>query len=68
MLTNDVISFENPGPGWLISVFLTERLLKYRIFDFFSVRSIFISPNGHQSSIFTSGSATSENTTFGVHE
>ena len=31
MLTNDVNSFENPGPGWLISVFLTEILLKGNI-------------------------------------
>ena len=38
-----------------------------RIVDFFSVRSIFISPNEHKSSIFASGEATSENSAFGVH-
>ena len=42
--------------------------LKYRIFDFFCVRSIFISPNEHQKQCFTSGEARSENTAFGVYE
>ena len=35
---------------------------------FFGVRWSSVTPNEHQSSIFTSGEATSENTTFGVHE
>ena len=38
-----------------------------RKFDFFSVRSIFISLMNTNSNIFTRGSATRENTTFGVH-
>ena len=42
--------------------------MKLRIFDFFSVRSIFISSNDTKSSIFMSGKATSKNITYGVHE
>ena len=38
-----------------------------RKFDFFSVRSIFISLMNTKGNIFTRGSATRENTTFGVN-
>ena len=38
-----------------------------RKFDFVSVRSIFISLMNTKSNIFTRGSATRENTNFGVH-
>ena len=41
---------------------------KYRIFDFFSVRSIFISQNEHQKQYFQEWEAMSENNTFAVHE
>ena len=46
----------------LLFVFMSEIKIDL------SVRSIFISPNNTKSSIFKSGGATSENTTFGVHE
>ena len=42
------------------------KILK-RIFDFFSVRSIFISPNEHQKLYFHSWQS-HENTACGVHE
>ena len=49
--------------------FTIVHLRPWRIFDFFSVRSILNAPNEHQKHFFlTSGGATSENTTFGVHE
>ena len=55
---------------WRTGTNLIFAILKYkrnRKFDFFSVRSIFISPINTKSGIFTRGSATRENTTFGVH-
>ena len=55
---------------WRIGINLIFEILKYkrnRKFDFFSVRSIFISLMNTKSNIFTRGSATRENTTFGVH-
>ena len=56
--------------GWRIRINLIFAILKHkrnRKFDFFSVRSIFISLMNTKSGIFTRGSATGENTTFGVH-
>ena len=55
---------------WRIRMNLILAILKHkrkRKFDFFSVRSIFISLMNTKSNIFTRGSATRENTTFGVH-
>ena len=55
---------------WRIGKNLIIAILKHRRnrkFDFFSVRSIFISLMNIKSNIFTRGSATRENTTFGVH-
>ena len=53
-----------------IGIILMIAILKHkrnRKFDFFSVRPIFISVMNTKSGIFPSGSATRENTTFGVH-
>ena len=53
-----------------IGINLNIAFLKHkrnRKFDFFSVRSLFISPMNTKSNIFTSGGATRENITFGVH-
>ena len=53
-----------------IGINLIIAILKHkrnRKFDFFSVRSIFISLMNTKSNIFTRGSATRENTTFVVH-
>ena len=47
---------------------LSFKRKTYRIFDSFSVRSIFISPNEHEKQYFTSGEAMGENNTFGVCE
>ena len=55
---------------WRIGINLIFAILKHRRnrkFDFFSVISIFISLMNTKSGIFTRGSATRENTTFGVH-
>ena len=55
---------------WRIGINLIVAILKHkrnRKFYFFSVRSIFISFMNTKSYIFTRGSATRENTTFGVH-
>ena len=55
---------------WCIKLNLIIVILKHkrnRKLDFFSVRSIFISLMNTKSNIFTRGSATRENTTFGVH-
>ena len=55
---------------WQIGINLIIAILKHkrnRKFDFFSVRSIVISLMNTKSNIFTRGSATRENTTFGVH-
>ena len=55
---------------WSIGINLIIAILKHkrnRKFDFFSVRSIFISLMNTKSNIFTRGSATRENTTVGVH-
>ena len=53
-----------------IGINLIIAILKHkrnRKFYFFSVKSIFISLMNTKSGIFTCGSATHENTTFGVH-
>ena len=62
-----------------LGLFWKEKTLSYnqrntvlsyktkRIFDFFSVRLIFIHRMNTKSTIFMSGGATSENITFGVH-
>ena len=50
---------------WRIRINLIIAILKH--IDFFSVRSIVISLMNTKSNIFTRGSATRENTTFGVH-
>ena len=55
---------------WRIGINLIMAILKHkrnRKFDFFSVRSIFISLMNIKSNIFTRGSAFRENTTFSVH-
>ena len=55
---------------WCIGINLIIAILKHkrnRKFDFVSVRSIFISLMNTKSNIFTRGSATRENTAFGVH-
>ena len=55
---------------WRVGINLIIEILKHkrnRKFDFFSVRSIFISLMNTKSNIFTCGSATRENTNFGVH-
>ena len=55
---------------WRIGINIIIAILKHkrnRKFDFFRVRSIFTSLMNTRSNIFTSGSATRENTTIGVH-
>ena len=55
---------------WRVGINLIIAILKHkrnRKFDFFRVRSIFISFMNTKSNIFTRGSATCENTTVGVH-